>query len=45
MSNETTGGLGVLALLILLGLGVRIGIALVMVGVVGLAVLISPGAA
>jgi C4-dicarboxylate transporter, DctM subunit len=45
MSPELIGGLGVLALLILLTLGVRIGIALALVGLAGLAVLISPEAA
>ncbi|HWA23774.1 MAG TPA: TRAP transporter large permease [Caulobacterales bacterium] len=45
MTPELIGGLGVIALLVLLMAGVRIGMALGVVGMVGLAVLISPEAA
>ena len=45
MSDQAVGGLGVIALLVLLGLGVRIGVALVLVGLGGIAVLIAPEAA
>lgn len=45
MSPEAIGLMGVVALLVLLLIGVRIGVALGMVGFVGLAALISPEAA
>lgn len=45
MSSEAIGGLGVVALLVLLTLGVRIGVALGLVGMIGLAILLSPEAA
>jgi TRAP-type mannitol/chloroaromatic compound transport system permease large subunit len=45
MPSEAIGGLGVLALLILLTLGVPIGASLGMVGLAGLMILLSPEAA
>ncbi len=45
MSDEMLGVGGIVGLLVLLALGVRIGIALALVGIVGLALLITPEAA